>query len=542
MNLKKREGGILFSLVCVIVFSSLISSSLPPITIPSIMEYNSSMTIGDVDLNGTHNRLMNIKIMVSNQSGYVGEVTHNLTLRNVDGSFNYTLNGSFKSIDDEPIWIDFDTLSVPNGEYKMNVSAFPDNNVSDIKSFLTSDSFEIANQLVPQYSEINENPSNDSDYIGGDYQFSIKWIADILDKVIFSFEGVNTTITESSNNIFSISLTGLGVGSYDYYWWANSTSGDSNKTSIRTYVIEKATPSLSLSANPGWSTTEETETNITGKNCPDQLTCKLYRDGEEVSNPDIETLEVGTYVYVYNTTGNANYTSSSVSEELVISEEEGNGGSSESESTTGSTTTSTTTTSTTTTDTSNETESETENGIDESFWDSTQEIPNDQFESGFTSAMGKGERVKIFVEEEEHHVGVINVTNESATILVSSTPQQAEMYIGDLKKFDVTNDSYYDVSIELFSIENEKANLTIKSIYEEIPLEDEEESTEKGFLGFLKSKGGILMITLIIGGLVGGIASIGYYFYNKDKTKRKKSKELKKEENSDKNKEEKVLN
>jgi hypothetical protein len=62
-----------------------------------------------------------------------------------------------------------------------------------------------------------------------------------------------------------------------------------------------------------------TETNATGSGCPSQLVCSLYRNDSAVSNPDVDTLAVGNYTYIYNTTGNENYSNASVSETLNVS-------------------------------------------------------------------------------------------------------------------------------------------------------------------------------------------------------------------------------
>ena len=49
----------------------------------------------------------------------------------------------------------------------------------------------------------------------------------------------------------------------------------------------------------------------------------MYRDSVSVSNPETATLAVGTYNYTFNTTGNANYTSDSVSDILTINQKTG---------------------------------------------------------------------------------------------------------------------------------------------------------------------------------------------------------------------------
>ncbi|MBI2452500.1 hypothetical protein HYV50_05520 [Candidatus Pacearchaeota archaeon] len=79
------------------------------------------------------------------------------------------------------------------------------------------------------------------------------------------------------------------------------------------------------------------------------------------------------------------------------------------------------------------------------------------------------ERIKIKVNATTHYIGVVKLTSTEATINVSSTPQQAVFNVNDTKKFDVTNDSYYDLSIKLNEISNSMANLTILYIQEQIP-------------------------------------------------------------------------
>ena len=66
-------------------------------------------------------------------------------------------------------------------------------------------------------------------------------------------------------------------------------------------------------------------------------------------------------------------------------------------------------------------------------------------------------------------VGVVEVNSSAVTINISSDPQQATLSEGETKKFDVTEDDYYDIQITLNDISGSKANLTVKSIYEEIP-------------------------------------------------------------------------
>ena len=81
----------------------------------------------------------------------------------------------------------------------------------------------------------------------------------------------------------------------------------------------------------------------------------------------------------------------------------------------------------------------------------------------------KNYRINFNVSGMGHYLGITNITNTSVTVEVASTPQTATLLIGEEKKFEVTDDNYYDIYVKLNSITNNKADMTIKSIHEEIP-------------------------------------------------------------------------
>lgn len=116
----------------------------------------------------------------------------------------------------------------------------------------------------------------------------------------------------------------LGVGSYLYTVNVTASQNYTASEDNATVIVNQGTPGISLSASPGFSVTNGTETNISGINCPAELTCILYRNGTPVSNPDVNTFGIGIYTYTFNTTGNANYTSNTVSANLNVSAEEVN--------------------------------------------------------------------------------------------------------------------------------------------------------------------------------------------------------------------------
>lgn len=104
------------------------------------------------------------------------------------------------------------------------------------------------------------------------------------------------------------------------------------------------------------------------------------------------------------------------------------------------------------------------------FWIKTFSEDNIKFEEKSITSKNLSirHRVKIKINNKTHYVGVISLTNTSATINVSSTPQQAILNIGERKKFNVNADEFYDLLVELISIENDKARLTLNYLHEKV--------------------------------------------------------------------------
>lgn len=126
----------------------------------------------------------------------------------------------------------------------------------------------------------------------------------------------NGTDVTSLNNAFE----DLGVG---YYNFTAVTIGDlnhSNRTVTFFANITKGTPALTMGITPSSTVTVGTGTVATGSGCPSQVTCNLFRNDTvgTMSNPDVQTLGVGSYLYTYNTTGNSNYSVGSASATLVV--------------------------------------------------------------------------------------------------------------------------------------------------------------------------------------------------------------------------------
>jgi len=104
-----------------------------------------------------------------------------------------------------------------------------------------------------------------------------------------------------------------------------------------------------------------------------------------------------------------------------------------------------------------------------SFWVSTKAVNDTEFGSGYTTALKQGYRLRFSVGGIDHYAGIVELTNTTAKINVSSDPQQVSLLVGQDAKLDINADSYYDVYLKLNSIASGWANVTIKGISEKIP-------------------------------------------------------------------------
>jgi hypothetical protein len=166
--------------------------------------------------------------------------------------------------------------------------------------------------------------------------FNITW-NDILgysiDTVFFesNFSGISTNYTMTlidpyinateKKGVYNFNAT-LPAGSFYWKSYANASDGVWNASDTWYFAIDKATSALTLTASPSWSVLYPKETMVTGSesNSGDaDLSYNLYRDNVLVSNPDVATLAVGSYSYVYNSTSGQNYTANSVSNTLTVS-------------------------------------------------------------------------------------------------------------------------------------------------------------------------------------------------------------------------------
>jgi len=81
----------------------------------------------------------------------------------------------------------------------------------------------------------------------------------------------------------------------------------------------------------------------------------------------------------------------------------------------------------------------------------------------------KYDKIKFSLRGNEHILNVKSVQKENALFELNSTSLNFALAIGESRKFNLTDENFYDFYINLNNITNSKANLSIKAILEEIP-------------------------------------------------------------------------
>jgi hypothetical protein len=155
--------------------------------------------------------------------------------------------------------------------------------------------------------------------------FNITW-SDENDADAFDTVFIQLNHSGSPKNYTMTRRTGTNVSTYQLNisvpmsltWkvYANNSYNTWNSTPLYNVTIGKIAPTLSLTASPAWTVAKGTWTSV---HCTsDQVSVILYREGTQVSNPDIQTLGTGDYFYWCNSSATANYSAASKSSILYV--------------------------------------------------------------------------------------------------------------------------------------------------------------------------------------------------------------------------------
>jgi hypothetical protein len=252
---------------------------------------------------------------------------------------------------------------------------------------------------------------------------------------------VNTSLTDCGTNVTDVLWA---QGWHNVTIWVNDTVGNLNKTSF-TFLIDNSTPSVSLAKSAGSDTTVTITVSIgdsTYSTIPSS--CSVDKTGATVSGTGTtqtltdSNLNCGTH-YTY-TVSCADSASNSASGSITIL-----------------------------TDSCGSSSSGGSGGGGTSTWTNTYNYNSQELSEQtepITKTLSSHSRVKVMVEGEEHYVGVKSVTASSASIEIASTPQTAEINVGETKKFDIDADGSYEIQVILNKIVGTSADLSISYIDE----------------------------------------------------------------------------
>ncbi len=243
----------------------------------------------------------------------------------------------------------------------------------------------------------------------------------------------NTNYTTGSGTLFN--FTGLTNGIYYINATANDTSGNENLTGTgmrNVITLDNTAPSITFSCSPS-------SVSINAV-----VTCSCSSTDNVDSNPtETWTVKPSTGVSGdYTTTcTSVDYTGNSANTSVSYTVVNTGGTGSSSSSGGGST-----------------------SNIVTYVYDN-KELIQDQ---PVTKELEANSRIKVKINGTTHYASVKSIGSGNVNMEISSDIQSSTIKVGEIKKFDVTKDGYYDLSVKLNSITGLKASITLTGIYEKI--------------------------------------------------------------------------
>ena len=155
---------------------------------------------------------------------------------------------------------------------------------------------------------------------------------------------------------------------------------------------------------------------------------------------------------------------------------------------------------------------------------STYTLNADQSLEGISKNLGVGDKINFVITNESHVLNLTQINTDSVIIVVRSDPMTVSLALGETKKLSISSSSYYDLLVKLESISGSKANVTMKTIQELIPvttttplsLGSQQASSNPSNLSNTQNEKNInLLVPAIILVLIIIIIGVFYYFYKK---------------------------
>ena len=277
--------------------------------------------------------------------------------------------------------------------------------------------------------------------------------------------------TSHTDGTRTVNWTGLSDGVYTYNVTVNDTLGNSNTTSTRNMTLDTSAPAISFSCDS------------TSVYIGDVIVCSCSATSATDSSPTVSytqnpsTASTGDFTTTCTALDDAGVSASSSISYSVA--RRGGGGY------------------------------------------PNYKVFSDDLSKGYSKAMKKNWKMHFDIEDEAHTILVNNISENGVLITLSSTPQEASLSVGEEKKFELTEDDYYDLSVKLDSVEGIYASLVVQSIHEEIVVDVDtaEEGIAEPEVGVIDDeKGNLSWLWWLIGILI--IVAIVYYRHRKSYSKR----------------------
>ncbi|MFQ5405645.1 MAG: hypothetical protein ACE5DI_00600, partial [Candidatus Micrarchaeia archaeon] len=128
----------------------------------------------------------------------------------------------------------------------------------------------------------------------------------------------NLTLYLNGSVVSSPHVAVLGVGFWNYTATSSGNENYSASSVSRFVEVNKSALSLLLNVSPSGVVANGSQTNVSCSSNVSEVTPLLYRNGSNVSDPDVQILSPGTYEYVCNSTQTQNYSAQSASSNLTV--------------------------------------------------------------------------------------------------------------------------------------------------------------------------------------------------------------------------------
>jgi len=99
-------------------------------------------------------------------------------------------------------------------------------------------------------------------------------------------------------------------------------------------------------------------------------------------------------------------------------------------------------------------------------------VLNKELVSGYKDELALAQEFQFLMGNEYHTLRLVQIGKNTTKVQIASLNENVVFTVGDIKKFEFTNDNFYDLSVQLHSVdtENETAEFTLKSLNESIPV------------------------------------------------------------------------